>query len=134
MKKSSPQAIVSVGAVILRQKNHKREILLVKRERYGSEWSLPKGKVKGEENLHEALAREMLEETGYTIIKGQYAGCVSYPVGADIKINLFWFATFESGNFKPNKEVVEIAWVSKEEAMRLLSYDELKKFLMNIMP
>jgi 8-oxo-dGTP pyrophosphatase MutT (NUDIX family) len=54
--------IVAVGGVIYRQRAGQPELLLI-RKRHGF-WTLPKGHVKRGESDHDALAREVREETG----------------------------------------------------------------------
>lgn len=60
---------VAVGALVLKD----QKVLLVKRSRPPSEglWALPGGKVLLGETLQQAAKREILEETGITIIPGE---------------------------------------------------------------
>jgi len=58
--------VVAVGAVIW---NEAGDIVLIRRgkpPRQG-EWSIPGGRVEWGETLHEAISREILEETGLTV-------------------------------------------------------------------
>jgi ADP-ribose pyrophosphatase YjhB (NUDIX family) len=54
--------ITAVGGVIYRQREGQPDLLLI-RKRHGF-WTLPKGQVKPGESEHDALAREVREETG----------------------------------------------------------------------
>ena len=69
MRRFPDRPIVGVGAVVLDGKGH---VLLVKRahEPLKGEWSLPGGGVEIGETLEEAVAREILEETGLTVTVG----------------------------------------------------------------
>jgi mutator protein MutT len=60
---------VSVGAVVV----DAGRVLLIKRghEPLKGEWSLPGGVVELGETLHEAIAREVREETGLTVSVGE---------------------------------------------------------------
>ncbi|MGE0704725.1 MAG: NUDIX hydrolase [Vicinamibacterales bacterium] len=60
--------VVSVGAAIVRE----GQVLLIKRGHppLQGAWSLPGGRVELGETLHEALAREVLEETGLELTIG----------------------------------------------------------------
>ena len=58
--------IIGVGAVIL---NEQSEVVLIRRgkEPRRDEWSIPGGRVEWGETLHEALLREVREETGLLV-------------------------------------------------------------------
>jgi 8-oxo-dGTP diphosphatase len=73
MKREYPETpLVGVGAIIV---EHGR-IVLVKRGHppLAGEWSIPGGVLEVGETLHEAAAREALEETGLTIEVGELLG------------------------------------------------------------
>lgn len=62
-----PGSVVATGAVIEYQPRTTRsenEILLVKTHKWGNRYSIVGGKVRRNERLHQALLREVLEETG----------------------------------------------------------------------
>lgn len=59
-----PGSIVAAGAIIERVVRDKREILLVKTHKWGGRYSMVGGKVRRGESLHDALLREVKEETG----------------------------------------------------------------------
>jgi ADP-ribose pyrophosphatase YjhB (NUDIX family) len=65
---------LSVSALVYRG----REILLMRRSDNGF-WSLPGGFVEIGESVAEALHREVLEETGYTVELGRLIGVYSDP-------------------------------------------------------
>lgn len=71
MKREYPDApIAGVGAVIVRSgPEGEPQVLLIRRahEPLKGEWSLPGGAVEVGETLHEAICREVLEETGLAI-------------------------------------------------------------------
>src|SRR5262245_38602565 len=70
MTNSTPAAarlpVLGVGAVIWNDKN---EVVLIRRgkEPRKDQWSIPGGHLEWGESLHEALLREVLEETGLTV-------------------------------------------------------------------
>jgi 8-oxo-dGTP diphosphatase len=68
------EAVLAVGAVVV----HDGGLLLVKRAKAPGEgrWSLPGGRVEPGESLTEAVAREVLEETGLTVIPEELLGWV----------------------------------------------------------
>jgi 8-oxo-dGTP pyrophosphatase MutT (NUDIX family) len=126
MNSNTPTPIYSAGGIIERMNEGKIQILLVNRNRYNSDWSFPKGKVEGDESLEETLQREVKEETGFTIEKGDFVGSICYPIPEGLKITYYWKARIISGEFAKNDEVKGIKWVSPEVAVQRLSYEDLK--------
>jgi 8-oxo-dGTP diphosphatase len=61
-----PSPIVAVGAVIW---NEKQEVVLIRRAKppRKGQWSIPGGRVEWGETLHDALLREVREETGLSV-------------------------------------------------------------------
>ena len=62
----SPSPIIGVGAVILNQAG---EVVLIRRgkEPRRGEWSIPGGRLEWGESVHDALRREVHEETGLKV-------------------------------------------------------------------
>ena len=65
---------VGVGAVAV----HDGAVLLVRRGKgpAAGEWSVPGGHVEMGETLHEAIVREVLEETGLEVVVDRFLGFV----------------------------------------------------------
>lgn len=63
---TSASPIIGVGAVIL---NPQGEVVLIRRgkEPRRGEWSIPGGRLEWGETVHDALVREVREETGLTV-------------------------------------------------------------------
>lgn len=61
-----PRPMLTVDAIVFRKAGKRTEILLIKRgnEPYKDMWALPGGFVDMDEDLHEAVSREVYEETG----------------------------------------------------------------------
>ncbi len=98
------------------------EVLLVHRPRY-DDWSFPKGKCDPGETLLEAAVREVNEETALQVDVGEGLGRVRYVDHKDrTKVVGYWAMTVTGGDFEPNDEVDEIAWVPAATARRRLSY------------
>jgi 8-oxo-dGTP diphosphatase len=125
---------ISVKAII---KDDAGNVLLG-REKDGS-WELPGGGVEHGEVPKEALAREIAEETGFTVdwISDQPVAFWTIGMEAAFPKGLQWFGfvAYEariSGEFKPshdtNDEVEELRYVSKEEARAIKLHDNTKPY------
>ena len=109
-----------VGAVI-----HDAEgrLLLIRRGHPPGEglWSLPGGRVEPDENDHEAVIREIREETGLWIAPGALLGSVERP-GPDGSV--FDIRDYEAavtgGDLVPGDDASDARWVGPED-MRSLS-------------
>lgn len=115
--------LVGVGAVVI----EKGKILLVKRafEPGAGKWSVPGGLVEVGEKLSEACAREAEEETGlrvqvlelinvFDMIDRDESGKVRYHyVLADFLVKPV------TGELRPNAEVTEMKWYTREETKNL---------------
>jgi len=117
----------SVAVVV---QNEREEVLLIKANRYvtqSEEWEIPAGRVDNGELSIKATAREVLEETGYTIsepkllYKYNPSNGISDQVAAIYKANALKCA----GQFDTS-EVADIQWVSKEEVAEMLRKNEIR--------
>lgn len=120
--------VLAAGAVCWREGRSGVEVLLINRARH-SDVSLPKGKVDPGESTPVAAAREISEETGFSVTLGPSLGTTEYllPNGRD-KVVYYWAAEVTAdqlrrGRFKPNEEVQSIEWVSIPRARKRLSYE-----------
>ena len=115
-------SIWAAGGVPYRSREGTTEYLLVHRPRY-DDWSLPKGKLNQGEEFLEAALREVEEETGCRVEVGPALGTVGYvtPDGTD-KVVRWWAMPADAGEFRPNAEVDEIAWLPASKAAKRLSY------------
>ena len=74
---SDVSQIIAAGAVVWRRNaNDEVEIALIHRKKY-DDWSIPKGKVEGEESLIACAYRETMEETGFEVRFGPVIGPLS---------------------------------------------------------
>jgi ADP-ribose pyrophosphatase YjhB (NUDIX family) len=107
--------IVGVGAIVFDDAGH---VLLVERGKPPSLglWSVPGGKLEPRETLAQAVAREVLEETGLVVEVGTLA-CVLERIGDDHHFVLLdYFARVCGGR---------LAAASDARAARFVSFDEL---------
>ncbi|MBN9644604.1 NUDIX domain-containing protein [Corynebacterium mendelii] len=117
------RSTLAAGAVIVRDDPHgARQFAIIHRPHY-DDWSLAKGKVDPGESIPVTAAREIREETGLAVRLGKLVGQVSYPVAGRTKIVYYFTATPTGGGFAANKEVDELVWLDKQQALERLSYD-----------
>ncbi len=127
-------SIVAAGALIWRRNESDQiEIAFVHRIKY-DDWSIPKGKLEGEESLIACAYREVMEETGFSVRFGQSLGSVSYQVGDRPKSVTYWAAKYLDNPGQPNpSEVDEVRWVLARDAdsflSRTLDKEIVKRFL-----
>ncbi|MGJ3508903.1 NUDIX hydrolase [Enemella sp. A6] len=109
----SKKLIRAAGAVVLRASQDGPEVLVVHRPRY-DDWSLPKGKLEGNEIAPVAAVREVAEETGVRIRLSVPLDRTTYTVKGHAKEVDWWLGfvadeTDEQGPIDLN-EVDEVAW------------------------
>lgn len=115
--------LIGVGAVVI----EKGKILLVKRafDPGAGKWSVPGGLVELGEKLSEACAREAEEETGlrvqvlelinvFDMIENEDSGKIRYHY-----VLVEFLVKPVSGELRPNAEVSELRWFTREETKTL---------------
>lgn len=114
--------IFAAGAVVWRRNPEDQiELAFIHRTQY-QDWSIPKGKVEGNESLIACAHREVAEETGFNTKFGAKIGEVSYQVGDANKTVTYWAAKFVAEDGKPNpREVDEVRWILASEAHQFLT-------------
>ncbi|MEV4748250.1 NUDIX domain-containing protein [Streptosporangium sp. NPDC049248] len=108
-----------MGAIIL---DDSGRMLLVRRGRPPGMglWSVPGGRVEPGESDPEAVIREVLEETGLTVVPGRLAGTVDRPGpgGAVYKIRDY-LAEVSGGTLSAGDDAADVRWVTRAELPRL---------------
>ena len=99
------------------------ELLVAHRPRY-DDWTFPKGKPEGGEDLVATAVREIAEETGQRVRLGHPLPSTTYLISEGPKRVDYWCARTVGPEveFAPNREVDEIRWVRTGEARKLLTY------------
>ncbi len=125
----SPDEIRAAGGVVWEGEPWKSRVLVILRSRYGDR-CLPKGKLDDDETFEEGAIREIREETGYQVSLHSDAGTIHYNVGSRPKTVRFWHATIEGeSDFQPSEEVARIDWLTIDEAIQQLDYEDERRLL-----
>lgn len=114
---------ITSGAVVLDE--HKR--ILLKKDPYRG-WELPGGTVEEDENIKDAVVREVKEETGIDIDIIQFCG-VSQELKRNI-CNMWWLGAPINGSLKTSSESLEVGFFKKEDALKRIKNDDFKKELL----
>lgn len=120
----SASPVVAAGCLVTRRGSRGTEVLLVHRPRY-DDWSLPKGKVDGDEHVTLTAVREVLEETGVTAALRRPLPDRRYKVDGVPKVVHYWRAVATAEEpFASNHEVDEIRWLPVDAACALVSHPD----------
>lgn len=111
----SASVIPCVGAIVA---DGQGRLLMIKRghEPGAGLWSIPGGRIEPGETDAEAVAREMIEETGLTVEVGRLIGRVQRPGlnGAVIDIRDY-AATVTGGTLRAGDDAADARWVAPGE-------------------
>ncbi len=121
----------AAGGVVLRERGDGTvEVCCVHRPRY-DDWSLPKGKLEGDESWEQAAVREVEEETGMRCTLGRALSVVRYTDrhGRAKEVRYWKMTVDRDQEFQPNTEVDEVRWLPLDEAATLLTYDADRRLL-----
>jgi 8-oxo-dGTP diphosphatase len=122
-----PTLVRAAGGVVWRQEAGGRlETALVHRPKY-DDWSLPKGKPEAGEHPLQTAVREVVEETGLSVVAGRRSVRTRY----DVALRDGWTGPKEvdywlmhgDGDFVPNGEVDQLRWLGLAEAAELVSHE-----------
>jgi 8-oxo-dGTP diphosphatase len=112
--------IRAAGGVVV----HEGRIAVVHRPRY-DDWSLPKGKLDPGETWEQAALREIEEECGLRCRLEDELEAVHYTVRGRPKTVRWWrMSVVEDLGIRPDDEVDELRWVTPDEAIGLLDYEQ----------
>ena len=110
--------IRAAGGIVIRD----GEILIVHRPKY-DDWSLPKGKCKPGESDEACALREIEEETGLHCEIERALGESNYQALAGPKVVKWFVMRPLDGEFAPDDEVDEIAWVPISDVGDRVTFD-----------
>ena len=131
-----PRPMVTVDAVVFGFFENKAKLLLIKRKKepFKGKWALPGGFVGIDEELEDAVVRELAEETGLADIKLEQMhtfGTVGRdPRGRQITIVFMGIATKGQTRIKAGDDAAKARWFDIEELPKDMAFDhnEIAKF------
>jgi ADP-ribose pyrophosphatase YjhB (NUDIX family) len=125
LRRTNDQFLIGVTGVIFNEKN---QVLLLKHTYRKTAWSLPGGYLQANEHPREGLAREIKEETNFTVTVLKF---IKSRTNREGRIDLCYFGKFKSGKFKKSAEVIDYRFVSPQELPKLLDdqYKQIKEGL-----
>lgn len=126
---SNTSVIEAAGGILWRVREERKEVAVIHRTDH-DDWSLPKGKKHQGENWEKTALREVLEETGYQAKIDRFAGTLTYTLNGQPKVVLYWHMTPLARTEKfMNGEVDRVVWLSHEEALEKLDYEDERQLL-----
>lgn len=147
-KKSRNQikSIEAAGGIVFRKRsssinNHEEIEFLLLRHKWGKYWDFPKGRKERKKNGNresdiETAKREITEETGLTnfAILNRMTNVINYWVrrGSRLipkEVRLFLVQTFEETKVQLSHEHIAYKWLSYQDALAKITFDNVKKVL-----
>ena len=126
--------ITAAGGVVYRwTKSHQLEVLLIKKQ--GGFWTLPKGRVKVGEDDHQAVVREIAEETG---LEGHVEALIQQVLYTIQKAGrprrktvTYYLFRADAGTPRPDarERIIHVRWFSLEEALRRIHRKRIREIV-----
>ncbi|MDH4239805.1 MAG: NUDIX hydrolase [Phycisphaerae bacterium] len=132
-----PRPMVAADAAVFSFFGDKVQLLLVERgnEPFKGQWALPGGFVDIDEELEEAVARELSEETGLTGVGLEqihtFGNCGRDPRGRVITVTFMGILTEGSSTIEAGDDAAKAQWFDIRKLPKNLAFDhnEVTKFV-----
>ena len=124
-----PRPMVTADALVFTRSGGKTKVLLIKRgnEPFKGKWAVPGGFVNMDEELEDAVVRELAEETGVTGVSLEqmrtYGTLGRDPRGRMITIVFMGIAKEDQTTIKAGDDAAEAKWFDIEELPEDLAFD-----------
>lgn len=126
--------VLKAGAIIL-SKEDRRNIALLYRGKQG-DWTFPKGHVDGGEVPEEAVAREVLEETGLSvkIILELPDHIYENETEGKVVVKMYLVSSLDDLQMKLEFPTDDIQWIPYNEVAGKLTYENLSEYFKSVLP
>jgi 8-oxo-dGTP diphosphatase len=116
--------ILAAGGIVMRSAlNGRVEVACIYRASRG-DWTFPKGKLDPGETFEQGALREVFEEIGHKCQVVQFVGLTNYTHRkGKPKIVAYYLMSVDEGEFEPNEEVDQLAWVPLAQVRQRLTWD-----------
>jgi 8-oxo-dGTP diphosphatase len=124
-----PRPMVTVDAVVFSVSAGGTEVLLIERkyEPFKGQWAVPGGFVEMDEELEDAVARELAEETGLTGVRLEqfrtFGRCGRDPRGRQITIAFMGAVTEGQDKIRAGDDAAETRWFNIEKLPKNMAFD-----------
>lgn len=124
-----PRPMVTVDAVVFAVLTGKTEVLLIKRKKdpYKGQWAVPGGFVEMDEELEDAVARELAEETGLTGVRLEqlraFGKCGRDPRGRQISIAFIGTITEGQDKVRAGDDAADARWFNIRNLPENMAFD-----------
>jgi 8-oxo-dGTP diphosphatase len=124
-----PRPMVTVDAVVFSISGGKTQVLLINRGRepYKGKWAVPGGFIEMDEEIEDAVARELQEETGLTGVHLEqmrtFGRCGRDPRGRQISIAFTGVVTDGQDKICPGDDAAKAQWFDIEKFPEDLAFD-----------
>ncbi len=124
-----PRPMVTVDAVVFTYSGDKTKVLLINRgkEPFKGKWALPGGFIDIDEELEDAVVRELAEETGLAGVQLEQMhtfGTVGRdPRGRQISVAFMGIATKGQDTIKAGDDAAKAQWFDIEEVPKDMAFD-----------
>jgi ADP-ribose pyrophosphatase YjhB (NUDIX family) len=122
---SAAKPLTHAGGVVVRRDRDGARFLVVSAKRNPSEWVLPKGHIDPGETAEIAACREVLEESGVVASVRRALDVVEFPTPRGRVRAQFFLMDLEREK-RASLEGRRRAWLTLDEALRSLPFDELR--------
>lgn len=125
----------SAGAVIFRENNIRKYLLLKYSGKRGEYWDFVKGKIEEDEEEKDTVKREIEEETGLTAVNfvGGFRKKIHFFYKRDKKLVskevIFYLLKTDEKKVKISHEHLDYTWVSYDKALEHATFENAKKVL-----